>query len=125
MQQTPDCENSGSTVCDIFCTGYKVKKILLVLVAIAILGVVVFSQRERLGMWILARGLESAMSADATADLDDGLHVALCGAGGPMTDPRRSGPCVAVVAGEKLFVVDAGTYGLRNLGVMRYPSGRI
>jgi len=65
------------------------------LVAIAILGLVVVSQRERLGRWILARGMESAMSADATAELDDGLHVALCGAGGPMTDPRRSGPCVA------------------------------
>ena len=101
------------------------KKLLLVLVAIAILALVVFSQRGSLGMWILARGMESAMSDDATAALDDGLHVALCGAGGPMTDPRRSGPCVAVVAGEKLFVVDAGTYGLRNLGVMRYPTGRI
>jgi ribonuclease Z len=99
--------------------------LFLVLVAITILGLAVFSQRERLGMWILARGLESAMSADVTAELDDGLHVALCGAGGPMTDPHRSGPCVAVVAGKKLFVVDAGTYGLRNLGVMRYPVGRI
>ena len=101
------------------------KKSILVLAAIVILGLVVFSQRARIGMWILARGLESAMRADAIAELDDGLHVALCGGGGPMTDPRRSGPCVAVVAGEKLFVVDAGTYGLRNLGVMRYPSGRI
>jgi ribonuclease Z len=65
------------------------------------------------------------MSGNTLEELGDGLHITLCGAGGPLPDPKRSGACVAVVAGEKLFIVDAGTNGMRNLGRMRYPQGDI
>ena len=44
---------------------------------------------------------------------------------GPDARPNASGPCVAVVAGNRLFVVDAGTDGLRNLGRIGYPPGDI
>jgi ribonuclease Z len=101
------------------------KKTLIVLVVVAIIGVVVYTQRATIAMRILGRGVEAAMTTDATASLEDGLHVALCGAGGPMPDPKRSGACVAVVAGTQLFVVDAGTNGVRNLVRMRYPIGSI
>ena len=68
-----------------------------------------------LALRVMRAGAERAMRADPIAELPDGLHVALCGAGGPLPDAERSGPCVAVVAGEALFVVDAGTGGARNL----------
>jgi ribonuclease Z len=43
-----------------------------------------------------------------------------------MPSANRSGPCVAIVAGRTLFVVDAGTNGVRNLqGVIGWPPGRI
>lgn len=75
---------------------------------------------------LMRTGAERALSADPIADLPDGLHVALCGAGGPMPSANRSGPCVAVVAGRTLFVVDAGTNGARNLqGVIGWGPGRI
>jgi ribonuclease Z len=75
---------------------------------------------------VMRTGAERALAADAIADLPDGLHVALCGAGGPMPSTTRSGPCVAVVAGRTLFVVDAGTNGARNLqGAIGWPPGRI
>jgi len=75
---------------------------------------------------VMRRGAERALSADRIAELPDGLHVALCGAGGPMPRAKRSGPCVAVVAGRTLFVVDAGTNGARNLqGRIGWPPGRI
>jgi ribonuclease Z len=64
---------------------------------------------------VMRTGAERAMSSDPIADLPDGLHVALCGAGGPLPDAKRSGPCVAVVAGSSMFVVDAGSGGARNL----------
>lgn len=71
-------------------------------------------------------GAERQLAADPIAALPDGLHVALCGAGGPMPDPERSGPCVAVLAGSTLFVVDAGSGGARNLqGPIGWPPGRI
>lgn len=62
---------------------------------------------------------------DATAEFVDGLHVVLCGAGSPMPDPKRSGPCVAIVAGETLLIVDSGTGGSRNLGAMNISMGNI
>ena len=97
------------------------KKSTLILAAVAVIGVLIYTQRADIAMRIMARGAESAMTSDTTADFADGLHLALCGAGGPLPDPKRSGPCVAVVAGKHLFVVDAGTNGLRNLLRMRYP----
>ncbi len=65
------------------------------------------------------------MAMDTTASFEDGLHLALCGAGGPMPAPNASGACVVVVAGDRTFVVDAGTNGPRNLIRMGYPIGRV
>lgn len=101
------------------------KKSVIVLIAIAVIAAIIYTQRTNIVMRVAEKGAERAMSADAIAAMEDGLHVALCGAGGPLPDPKRSGPCIAVVAGEQLFVVDAGTNGLRNLMRMRYPVGRI
>lgn len=86
---------------------------------------VVYLQRGNIAQKILPTAIEAALSADTIAELGDGLHVALCGAGGPLPDPKRSGACVAVVAGGKLFVVDAGTNGSRNLTRMQLPQGDI
>ena len=74
---------------------------------------------------VLEKGIEARMSANALTELDDGLHLALCGAGGPMPAPKASGACVIVVAGKRMFVVDAGTDGVRNIGRMGYPIGQI
>jgi len=100
------------------------KKLAIFLLVIAVIGIAGYSQRAAISMRILDKGIERAMTADVVSELEDGLHVALCGAGGPLPDPKRSGACVAVVAGEHLFVVDAGTNGARNLGRLRYPIGR-
>ena len=101
------------------------KKPIIILAFLALIGAVLFSQRTIIVERIMVKGLEKRMATDALASLDDGLHLALCGAGGPMPAPKASGPCVAVVAGQRLFVVDAGTDGVRNLNRMGYPSGRI
>ena len=78
---------------------------------------------------IVYRGLESAvgdaMTRDDLADLPDGIHVLLCGAGSPLPDINRSGPCVAVQAGSRLFIADAGTNGARNLGRFFVDAGRV
>ncbi len=101
------------------------RKSVIVLAAIAVIGAIAYSQRATIAMRVMAKGAEEVMTSDATAGMVDGLHLALCGAGGPLPDPKRSGPCVAVVAGKQLFVVDTGTNGLRNLLRMRYPVGKI
>ena len=100
-------------------------KKIVVVVVLAAIGLLVYSQRTSLVERIFERGMASRLGADVTADFADGLHIALCGAGGPLPAPKASGPCVAIVAGRELFVVDAGTDGLRNLGRMGYPAGNI
>lgn len=95
------------------------------IVVVLVLAAVAYIQRAEIAMRVMARGAETAMSADYIGGLEDGLHVILCGAGGPLPDPVRSGPCVAVIAGQQLFIVDAGTNGLRNLVRMRLPVGDI
>lgn len=66
-----------------------------------------------------------ALSRAPDQGLADGLHVGLCGAGGPMPDVRRTGPCTAVLAGDRLFVIDAGSGASRNLALMNLPPARI
>lgn len=81
--------------------------------------------RGPLGLRIVRRVAERNLAADFATELPDGLHVLLCGAGGPLPDPVRSGPCVAVVAGSTLLVVDAGSSAARNLIRMGLPPGRV
>ncbi|NNC36179.1 MAG: MBL fold metallo-hydrolase [Acidimicrobiales bacterium] len=64
------------------------------------------------------------LGVDRTVNLEDGLHVYICGAGSPLPDPKRSGPCIGVLAGNQAFVFDAGSGGSRNLGPMGFPTGR-
>jgi len=39
---------------------------------------------------------------------DDAMHVVLCGTGAPLLDLERAGPCTAVIAGGKMYLVDTG-----------------
>lgn len=101
------------------------KKLFVIIGILALAGIIIYSQRTTLVTRIMERGLEANLGADVINEMEDGLHLALCGAGGPMPAPNASGPCVAVVAGTQLFVVDAGTDGVRNLGRMGYQVGNI
>ena len=100
------------------------KKLSIAALVIVIIFGLGYSQRETLITRLLERGMEVRMGgANYVDSLDDGLHVGLCGAGGPMPAPNASGPCVAVVAGDQFFTVDSGTDSVRNLGRMGYPIG--
>ena len=101
------------------------KKLALFTGVLLIVALVAYNQRATIAARIMERGLESLMGADRVATLADGLHLALCGAGGPLPAPNASGPCVAVVAGKQLYVVDAGTDGVRNLTRMGFQPGTI
>lgn len=102
------------------------RRLLLFAVAFAVcLGSVLWWYRAELATALFERAVLRAMSADVIAGLPEGLHLFVCGAGAPLPDPERSGPCLAVIAGEKLFVVDAGSGGARNLQAAGIPPGRI
>lgn len=94
-----------------------------IVLALAVAGL--WSCRGPIALKMMERGLARTTTADPIAELPDGLHVLLCGAGGPLPDPVRSGPCVAVVAGRTMVVVDAGTGGARNLQRLGFVPGRV
>lgn len=95
------------------------------LLVLLVVGAIAYFARAPILTRVLEEALATRLLANRLADLEDGLHLALCGAGGPLPAPKASGPCVAVVADGQLFIVDAGTDGLRNLGRMSYPAGQV
>ena len=102
------------------------RRFVIGLVAVGILaGVGAYAFRGELALALMQRTLERNMSADALAELPDGLHVGLCGAGAPMPAADRSGPCVVVIAGKRMLIVDAGTGGVRTLARMGLQPGSI
>ncbi len=101
------------------------KKASIALIGLALVAAVLYSVRGPLSTALMGRALERAMSANLLDSLPDGLNVVLCGAGGPLPDPVRSGGCVAVFAGDNMVIVDAGTGGARNLNPMGLPIGQV
>jgi ribonuclease Z len=81
--------------------------------------------RERIAMAVYERGAARAMATNSLDGLPDGLHAAFCGTGSPLPDPDRAGPCLAIIAGKRLIIVDAGEGAARNLALMGLPAARI
>lgn len=96
---------------------------LIVFAALA--GGAIYLFRGEIALAMMQRMLDRNMKTDAVAALPDGLHIGLCGAGAPMPSAERGGPCVVVVAGLRLLVVDAGTGGVRTLARMGFQPGSI
>lgn len=104
----------------------RIRKIAAALLAaIVLLAACLWIFQKPISMRLLERIAHRNVGRDIIATLPDGLHVVLCGTGSPMPDPTRAGPCTAVIAGDRLFVVDAGEGSSRNLAYMGVPLGRI
>ena len=74
---------------------------------------------------MMGRQVEQNLRADLPSSLPDGLHVLVCGAGGPLPDERRSSACLAVIAGDHVFLVDVGAGASRNLARLGLPPTQI
>ena len=81
--------------------------------------------KAEIGERVFARAVDRTLSRDVIGDLPDGLHVVLVGTGSPMVDPTRMGPSTAVIAGNRLFIIDTGSGSPRNLGEMGLPAGTV
>ena len=71
------------------------KKIIVVgfVLAVALLA---FTQRITITERLLERGMAARIGANRLSTLEDGLHVTLCGAGGPM-------PALAVAPADSVY----------------------
>ncbi len=81
--------------------------------------------RGPIALAVTARGLKKTMAMDITQGLPDGLHAFVCGSGSPLPDPSRAGPCLAVIAGKRVFLVDAGEGAAEVLARGGLPAGKV
>jgi ribonuclease Z len=98
--------------------------LLGILLAAALLFGAGFLLRKSTAGQLFQRAIERNVGRDSSANLSEGLHVYVCGAGSPLPDPKRAGPCLAVVAGDQHLIIDAGSGGVRNLTRMGFPVGK-
>lgn len=62
-----------------------------------------------------------AAQAPLAAASYDGLKVVFCGTSGPLPVKDRAKPCVAIQAGDSLYLVDVGPESTKNLLTWRMP----
>lgn len=101
-------------------------KIFWTVAGIALLaaaGALVF--QKQLGTLLLQRVAADNVGRNILPGLPDGLHIALCGSGSPFPDPTRAGPCTAVIADSRLYIVDTGEASMRNVARMGLPASSI
>lgn len=99
----------------------SVKKILVgTVIALAVIATGIYVFREPLATMAIQKIATKRMAENPLASLPDGLYIGLCGAGSPFPDPKRSPACTAVIAGKRLFLIDAGSAASRNLNAMGF-----
>ena len=81
--------------------------------------------KAQIGERIFATAVERGVSGNVLSDLPDGLHVILVGTGSPLGDPLRMGPSTVVLAGQRVFVIDAGSGSPRNFAQIGLSPGTI
>ncbi len=102
------------------------KKILIgVGAVIVVLLIAFYAFRGAIVLRMMNRVMAANFLTNLVMELEDGLHAGLCGAGSPLPDPNRSGPCTAIIAGDRLFIVDAGSGSSRVMTRMRIPQADI
>ena len=94
-------------------------------IVLLILGCIGYVFRIQLVMAMLPRVVLTNMTRNLIAEQPDGLHLMLCGAGSPLPDPNRSGPCVAVIAGDRFYVVDSGSGSPRVIQQVGLPLSEL
>lgn len=91
---------------------------LAVIAILAAAGAALYFARDAIALSLFQRASQAAIGNDIVASLPDGLIAGFCGAGSPLPDRQRAGPCTAVVAGGKLFIFDVGEGAAETLALM-------
>lgn len=99
------------------------RAVTLLLVAALVAGGAVYLFKDRVATAIFTKTVETIVSRDSRDELPDGLHAAFCGTGTPFPDLDRAGGCLAVIAGKRLFVFDAGDGAAETLMLMGLTPG--
>jgi len=96
--------------------------IIIAVVAVAVLAVVIFSRQISAA---LVTNMVKQRFISQSVKWDDGLYAGLAGSAGPFPDIKRAGPCIVVLAGDHLYIVDAGQGSVRNVALMGFQMGKV
>ncbi|MCZ8015209.1 MAG: MBL fold metallo-hydrolase [Limnobacter sp.] len=101
------------------------RKLLLASIALILLGGgIAYLQRTPIAMALVEKIVGERMQ-DPLTQLEDGLHVGLCGTGSPFPDPDRAAPCTLVIAGKDMFLFDAGSAAAKQISTVRFSTGQL
>ena len=75
--------------------------------------------------WLLEKAATAAMQRPPPVTPFDGLQVFLCGTSSPLPEVGRAQACVAVMAGESLYIVDTGAGSALTATVGQLPLERL
>jgi ribonuclease Z len=101
------------------------KRILIGLVAAALVAGALYVMRDQIAIALFREGVSAGMAANTLSALPDGLSAGFCGTGSPLPDRQRAGPCLAVIAGQRVFVFDAGEGAAETLSLMGLSPANI
>lgn len=95
---------------------------LLILVAATYLGLQLPAVQDRL----MTTVIESRMNQDRNVLFNaDSLNAMVCGSTSPFPSPKRAGPCIAIFAGGKFYVVDTGSRSWNILALRGIPAEKL
>jgi ribonuclease Z len=98
---------------------------LVVVALLLILFIGAFRYQRPIGLALTKQFVERSLQNQLLATLPDGLHAGLCGSGSPLPDPTRAGPCVFIIAGQQVYVVDAGEGSPRKMALLGLSPGLV
>ncbi len=101
-------------------------KLVLTVVVLAALALLAVLYVPGVAQSVYDRGARAKTAAANRAPLaDDALRVAICGSSAPLPSAARAKACVAVFAGGKFWIVDAGPESVENLVLWGIPLSEI
>jgi ribonuclease Z len=98
---------------------------MLAAALVAAAGALAYAFRGEIATRVVERVAARAVAESLASRLPDGLHAVFCGTGSPLPERARAGPCLAVIAGEQVFVFDAGEGAAETLALMGVNAGGI
>lgn len=99
-----------------------VRVALVVLVVLLLQGLAC----SRIQTAMMERAIDQLAEGNRTAWIeDDAMHVVLCGTGAPLLSLEQAGPCTAVIAGGKMYLVDVGPGSTERSMQYRLPLEKL
>ena len=106
-------------------TPFRSKRAAAVIIAVTLM-IGIYAFRSPLLHRVIETAVDHRLTNSTVTNLPDGLHLGLCGAGSQLlVDPKRSEPCVFVLAGKNLFIVDAGNKSTQLIESMGFGAGEV